>query len=129
MTGILGTRASLLSDLLLVSLLLLVPLFLSGYIFARRRKGSTHRMVMVITYGVVTVFVLIYVAHNLVDGFPPGRGGVLSIYNVVYLITGLTHSVFATLALLMGGYQLYTGYSYTSGTKGWSMVPVVYSLS
>ena len=121
MAGIFGTRASLLSDLLLASLLLLIPLFLSGYIFARRKRGSTHRMIMVATYGVVAVFVLIYIIHNFVDGFPPGRGGALSSYNVIYLSTGLIHSLFATLALIMGGYQLYTGYSFTSGKRGWSM--------
>lgn len=121
MNGLLGTRASFLSDLLLISLIILIPAFIAGFILARRHRGAPHRLIMLPTYGVIVVFVVIYIIHNFVEGFPPLRGSTFSLYNLVYLSLGLTHSFFAVAALIAGGYQLYTGYTFTSGHKVWSM--------
>lgn len=119
--GFLGTRASFLSDLLLLSLIILVPAFVTGFILARRRRGSTHRLVMLTTYSVVVGFVIVYIIHNLVEGFPPFLGPRFSVYNIVYLTVGITHSILATAALAFGGYQLFTGYTYSAGQRVWAM--------
>lgn len=109
------------SDLLLVSLLLLVPLGLGGFWLGRRHRGAAHRIVMLVTFEVVAVFVLIYVIHNLVDGFPPRQGDTFSFFNLVYLGIGLVHSALATAALWLGARQLYTGYTFTRVTGQWAM--------
>jgi uncharacterized membrane protein YozB (DUF420 family) len=119
--GFLGTRAGFLSDLLLVSLLVLVPLGVFGFWLARRHRGATHRLVMLVAYEVVTIFVLIYVLHNLVGGFPPLSQEGLSLYNAVYLGIGLIHSALATAALYLGARQLYTGYRFTKDQRGFTM--------
>lgn len=121
MYGFLGTRASFLSDLLLLSLVILVPAFLFGFTLARKHNGAGHRLVMVITYTIIAFFVLIYIWHNLTEGFPPLRGSVFSIFNLVYFVIGITHSALAVGALIMGGRQLYTGYKFTGKTPGWAM--------
>lgn len=121
MNGFLGTRAGGLSDLLLISLLVIAPAGLLGYYFARRRRGAAHRVVMLTTYSVVAVFVVIYIIHNFVEGFPPIDGDTFSVFNLVYFAIGLVHSVLASLALYLGGRQLYTGYTYTAGNGAWVM--------
>lgn len=121
MTGFLGTRASFLSDLLLISLVVLTPAFLFGFSLARKHDGAGHRLVMVGTYAVIVTFVLIYIWHNLTEGFPPLRGSIFSTFNLVYYLIGITHSALAVAALLMGGSQLYTGYRFTGENPGWTM--------
>lgn len=119
--GFLGTQAGFLSDLLFVSLLVLVPLGLSGFWLGRRHRGAAHRVVMLVAYVVIAVFVLIYVIHNLVEGFPPRHGDTFSFFNLVYLGIGLVHSVLATAALWLGARQLFTGYTFTRITGQWAM--------
>lgn len=119
--GFVGTRAGFLSDLLLVSLLLLVPLGLGGFWLAKRHRGAAHRIVMLVAYEVVAVFVLIYVIHNLVEGFPPLGSDTFSVFNLVYLGIGLVHSVLAMAAIWLGARQLYTGYAFTRASGAWAM--------
>ncbi|HEB13226.1 MAG TPA: DUF420 domain-containing protein [Actinobacteria bacterium] len=123
MTGFLGTRAGVFSDLLLVSLLVLVPAFTTGYFLARRHKGAWHRLAMLISYSFVLIFVIIYIIDNLVEGFPPFRGDRFSNYNIIYLIIGLTHSLLAMAALIMGGRQIYLGNKFSSSKSNWTMRP------
>lgn len=120
--GFLGTQAGFLSDLLFVSLLILVPLGLSGFWLGRRHRGAAHRIVMLVTYEVIAVFVLIYVIHNIVEGFPARHGDTFSFFNLVYLGIGLVHSALATAALWLGARQLYTGYAFTQRTGQWAMM-------
>ena len=121
MAGFLGTRASFLSDLLLLSLVILTPAFLFGFTLARKHRGAGHRLVMLGTYAVVVTFVLIYIWHNLTEGFPPLKGNIFSIFNLGYFVIGTTHSALAVAALIMGGNQLYTGYGFTGQNTGWAM--------
>jgi uncharacterized membrane protein YozB (DUF420 family) len=93
--GILGTQASLASDLsLLAYLLLLVPLMLLGYFFARRRLYAPHhKLTMTLIVVLNWVLIALVMAVSYRDGVAP------------YLSTGLSDPrvLLPTLHLIIGG--------------------------
>ena len=100
--GFLGTRSTFLSDLLVIIVILLIPLFTMGFIMARRHRGSIHRPIMLALYIAVLAYVVVYVIHVLFEGLilefrDPGS----PVY-YAYWIIGLIHSFFAVGALYLG---------------------------
>jgi uncharacterized membrane protein YozB (DUF420 family) len=93
--GILGTQASLASDLsLLAYLLLLVPLMLLGFAFARRKMFVPHhKIVMTLIVALNWVLIALIMAVSYRDGVAP------------YLSTSLTDPrvLLPTLHLIIGG--------------------------
>lgn len=63
MRGFLGTRADLLSDLLLVALALILPALGAGVRLARRRSLAAHRAVMLGIFSALVLYVVLYEAN------------------------------------------------------------------
>lgn len=100
--GFLGTRGTFFSDLLIVTVVLLFPLFTTGYFLARTHRGSAHRLVMLTLYSMVVVYVLIYLVHVVDDRLILKFRDPSSPVYLVYWVLGVIHSAFAVGALVFG---------------------------
>lgn len=100
--GFLGTRGTFLSDLLIITVILLIPLFTAGYLLARNHKGSAHRVVMLTLYSAVCVYVAIYIVHVLSEGLIMKFRDPTSWAYYAYWVLGVIHSFFAVGALWLG---------------------------
>lgn len=100
--GFLGTRGTFLSDLLIIIVILLIPLFTAGYLLARNHKGSIHRVIMLTLYSAVCAYVVIYILHVLSEGLIMKFRDPASWVYYVYWMLGTVHSAFAIGALYLG---------------------------
>lgn len=119
-TGFLGTRGTFLTDLLIVIVVLLIPLFTAGYLLARSHKGSIHRVVMLTLYSAVCVYVVIYIIDVLSEGLILKFRDPTSWVYYLYWGLGAVHSFFAVGALYLGWKTIQIGRSRARvGPKGY----------
>lgn len=103
--GFLGTNASLASDLSLMAyLLLLIPLMLIGYRFARRRRFNNHKWVMTGVVALNWVLIVLVMSVSYRQGVAPYVPDQLSdsrvFLPVIHLVTGGVAQVLATYLVL-----------------------------
>jgi len=109
-TGFLGARGTFLSDLLIIIVVLLIPLFTAGVLLARSHKGSAHHRVMLTLYSAVVVYVVIYLVHVFSEGLLFDFRDQASLLYYVYWVLGVIHSAFAVAALYFGWVTLQLGW-------------------
>lgn len=121
-TGFLGTRGTFLSDLLVIIVVLLIPLFTAGYFMARNHKGSVHRVIMLTLYSAVCAYVVIYIIHVLSEGLILKFRDPTSWVYYGYWTLGLVHSAFAVGALYFGWQTVQLGrHTAKIGPNGYSL--------
>jgi uncharacterized membrane protein YozB (DUF420 family) len=101
MNGFLGTHASFLSDLTLVLVLVVVSLFASGFILARRKNLLVHRTVQTIAFFTILILASVMMVLPFRDYVLNDMGGPRPHY--FYIITTL-HAVMGAIGLLIGLY-------------------------
>jgi len=106
MPGILGTKATLRSDLTLVLILITAVLFTLGFILARRKQFETHRWVQTTSVLVNTLVVLISMVTSYIIYILPGIPAKLGQGD--YAVTTV-HGIVGTVALLLGLFVILRG--------------------
>lgn len=102
MPGFLGTRADLLSDLLVLALGLVGPALVAGVVLARRRRLSAHRAVMVSVFAVLVLYVVVYEANLMLLGGIPWLLRTTGLAPATYFTLVAAHVAIATAALVLG---------------------------
>lgn len=115
-TGILGTRAGLLSDVSFSLEFVITGTFLIGFYFARRRRINFHYKAMSIAFALDVSFMVSYMIKSLVEGRTAFQGPEV-IYRFVYLPVVVFHSFISIVVLSLAGYMIYNGYRNTSSTS------------
>jgi uncharacterized membrane protein YozB (DUF420 family) len=104
--GILGTNASLLSDLtLLAYLLLIVPAMLVGFVFARRKMFVPHHKLMMTTIILVNWVLIGYVMwfsyrEAVAPNIPEGLSSPFNLLPTLHLITGGIAQILGTYLVI-----------------------------
>lgn len=111
MTGLLGTRASLFSDVSLILEIVTTLLFTVGY-FYERRKGK-HCVVMGTAVTTNTLFVISYMISRLIrEEVPSPPIQLASIYRVVVI----PHGILSVLVLVLAVSQVFLAYRWRQKT-------------
>lgn len=106
MGGILGTQASLASDLtLLAYIVVLVPGILLGFFFARRKRFNSHRAVMTIVTITNWVLIILLMSISYRDFVAPalsaGDTDIRTLLPLIHLITGGIAQLLATYLVIL----------------------------
>ena len=107
MNGFLGTEAGLSSDLnLLAYILLIVPVMLAGFVFARRKQFRPHHMLVMTTITLVNwVIILLLMAGRYADSVAPhlkeGLGEPARLVPSIHLVFGAAAQVLATYLVIL----------------------------
>lgn len=111
-TGILGTRAGLLSDVSLSLEFIITGTFLMGFYFARRRRINFHYKAMSVAFALDVSFMVSYMVKSLVEGRTAFQGPD-EVYRYIYLPVVVFHSLISLVVLGLAGYMIYNGYKNT----------------
>ena len=101
MTGFLGTRAPLLSDLSLLAQAVVGVLLLAGYWNVRRGRIDTHRRLMTAAFGLAALSTVAVMVPAIVSDLPPHLGPLASAILPLYRPS---HAFVGTLTLLSALY-------------------------
>lgn len=112
MDGFLGTKADFWWDVTLSTETIVVVAFVMGWRFARRHQGHKHQKAMLVATVLVIAWLAMYVAQQMIAGLS-GFDGPEMVKYVVYLPTIIFHSLVSTLAVLLSGYQIYSGFRWS----------------
>ncbi len=112
MDGFLGTKADFWWDVTLTSETVVVIVFVMGWLYARRHQGLKHQKTMLIATVLVTGWLAMYVAQQIIAGLS-GFDGPEGIKLFVYMPTIIFHSLVSTLAISLSGYQIYSGFKWS----------------
>jgi len=112
MEGFLGTKADFWWDVTLTTETIVVAAFVMGWLFGRKHEGLKHQKWMLIATVLVTGWLAMYVAQQIIAGMS-GFDGPKSIKLFVYVPTIIFHSLVSTLAILLSGVQIYTGFKWS----------------
>ncbi len=112
MQGFLGTKADFWWDVTLTSETIVVIAFVLGWRYAKQHKGMQHQKAMLVATVLVTAWLAMYFAQQVIAG-TSGFDGPEMIKFGVYLPTIIFHSLVSTLAILLSYYQIYSGYKWS----------------
>jgi putative membrane protein len=112
MHGFLGTKADFWWDMTLTTETIVVAAFVTGFVFARRHQGFKHQKAMLVATVLVTAWLAMYVAQQVIAGIS-GFDGPETVKYVVYLPIIIFHSLVSTLAVLLSVYQIYSGFKWS----------------
>mgnify|MGYP000198935085 CR=1 FL=1 len=104
--GFLGTDALLKSDLTLVAyVLLLVPLMLVGYVFARRKMFAPHHKlimttIMILNWVLIGFVMAVSYSQAVAPQLPDGLNRAFILLPTLHLLTGGIAQVFATVLVI-----------------------------
>ena len=117
MDGFLGTKADFWWDVTLTSETIVVAAFVMGWLYARRHQGLKHQKAMLIATVLVTGWLAMYVAQQIIAGLS-GFDGPEGVKLFVYVPTIIFHSLVSTLAIILSGYQIYSGFKWSRQEGG-----------
>ena len=109
MPGFLGTRADLLSDLLILALGLIGPALVLGVVLARRRHLPAHRAVMIGVFAVLVAYVVVYEANLMLLGGIPWLLRTTRLAPAAYFALVAPHVLVSTVALVLGALAIRAG--------------------
>ncbi|MBI5136014.1 MAG: DUF420 domain-containing protein [Nitrospirae bacterium] len=112
MNGFLGTQADFWWDVTLTSETIVVIAFVMGWRYARQHQGFKHQKAMLAATVLVTGWLCMYVAQQIIAGLS-GFDGPEGVKLFVYVPTIIFHSLVSTLAILLSGYQIYGGFKWS----------------
>lgn len=112
MNGFLGTQADFWWDVTLSTETIVVAAFVMGWRYARRHQGFKHQKAMLAATVLVTAWLAMYFAQQVIAG-QSGFGGPEAIKSFVYLPVITFHSLVSTLAILLSFYQIYNGFKWS----------------
>ncbi len=112
MDGFLGTKADFWWDVTLTSETIVVIVFVLGWLYGRRGQGMKHQKTMLIATVLVTGWLAMYVAQQIIAGLS-GFDGPEGVKLFVYVPTIIFHSLVSTLAIILSGYQIYSGFKWS----------------
>jgi len=112
MHGFLGSKADFWWDMTLTTETIVVAAFVTGFVFARRHQGFKHQKAMLVATVLVTAWLAMYVAQQMIAGIS-GFDGPETIKYAVYLPIIIFHSLVSTLAVLLSAYQIYSGFKWS----------------
>ena len=104
--GFLGNRASNLSDLTLILIVLTAIMFTIGWQLARNKHYETHRWVQTVTAGINAVVVLAVMIRSFIVHILPGIPGKL--LQGDYGVTTI-HAIIGAIGLLLGLFVVLRG--------------------
>ncbi|MFQ5507897.1 MAG: DUF420 domain-containing protein [Leptospirillia bacterium] len=112
MQGFLGTKADFWWDVTLTTETIVVVAFVMGWLYGRRHQGVKHQKTMLIATVMVTAWLAMYVAQQIIAGLS-GFDGPEGVKLFVYVPTIIFHSLVSTLAILLSGFQIYGGFKWS----------------
>jgi len=112
MNGFLGTQADFWWDVTLTTETLVVVAFVLAWRHAKRGNGMKHQKGMLIATVMVTGWLFMYVAQQVIAGLS-GFDGPEAVKLFVYVPTIIFHSLVSTLAIILSGVQIYTGFKWS----------------
>lgn len=117
MEGFLGTKADFWWDVTLTTETIVVAAFVTGFVYARRHQGFKHQKAMLLATVLVTAWLAMYIAQQMIAGLS-GFDGPEAVKYAVYLPTIIFHSLVSTLAVLLSAYQIYSGFKWSRFSGG-----------
>lgn len=109
MKGFLGTRADLLSDVLILALLIILPALAKGIGLARRRRFVSHRILMISIFTILVLYVVVYEANLALLGGIDYLKINIRVSEASYFSLLAFHVMHSTLALILGGITIGKG--------------------
>lgn len=101
MTGFLGTRATLLSDVSLILETIIVGMIALGWWYGRKHRGWSHHWLMLVTVVVDVGFLAVYMLRRVLEPtvlFPKHD----TFFFAVYLPVVMVHSIISSVAFVLG---------------------------
>jgi putative membrane protein len=108
----LGTKADFWWDVTLTTETIVVAAFFIGWRYAKRHKGLKHQKAMLVSTVLVTAWLAMYFTQQAIAGLA-GFDGPESIKYGLYLPTIIFHSLVSTLAIVLSGVQIWSGFRWS----------------
>ncbi|MDH4229112.1 MAG: DUF420 domain-containing protein [Nitrospirota bacterium] len=112
MQGFLGTKADFWWDVTLTTETVVVVAFVLGWRYARARQGYKHQKTMLVATVMVTAWLAMYIAQQVIAGLS-GFDGPEMVRYAVYVPTIIFHSLVSTLAIALSAYQIWSGFRWS----------------
>jgi len=112
MHGFLGTKADFWWDVTLTTETFVVVAFILGWRYGRRHQGLKHQKAMLVATVLVVAWLAMYVAQQMIAGLS-GFDGPKAVLLYVYRPTLIFHSLVSTLAVLLSGFQVWSGFRWS----------------
>lgn len=109
MKGFLGTRADLLSDVLILALLIILLALAKGIRLARRRRFVSHRFLMISIFTVLVLYVVVYEANLALLGGIDYLRSSIRVSEASYFSLLVFHVMQSAFALILGGITIGKG--------------------
>jgi putative membrane protein len=112
MHGFLGTKADFWWDMTLSTETIVVAAFVLGWRYGRRHEGFKHQKAMLVATVLVIAWLSMYFAQQYIAGLS-GFDGPEAVLLYIYRPTLIFHSLVSTLAVVLSGYQVYSGFKWS----------------
>ncbi|MDH5525969.1 MAG: DUF420 domain-containing protein [Nitrospirota bacterium] len=117
MEGFLGTKADFWWDVTLTTETIVVAAFFMGWRFGKLHQGLKHQKAMLVATVLVTAWLAMYFTQQAIAGLS-GFDGPESIKYGLYLPTIIFHSLVSTLAIVLSGVQIWSGFRWSRMERG-----------
>ena len=115
--GIFGTSASLFSDFSLILEVIIIFVFILGFLYGRKHLSNRHYKLMTLGFLINLFFVVFFMIGSRTIGSHTTFTGPENIRKTLYLPVVIIHGISSTLAFILAGYAVFYGYKHSTMKK------------